>query len=261
MTPPRSKRCWRSLSGTICWQHMPNVRRRPLGRKVTCKADGIPHRGARPAPRHRMIQHRTSAELESWIIDATPGLLGSFAKGIVQDRAYQPTRLAGEPHNLFDRHALLHQSEDSGVLLLTAQPAGMLPAFGAAQYRRVDHIAAHGLADRLHRPLHDGEECRAGVLHQVPSVGNLYRVRATIGGGLDIAGTTIPRDDLDRGSRGKPRGNSCRLAVGQQTDDATPLQIADDRAVALPPLERPVIDADHARRLGRQCCTTPDDAK
>ena len=36
---------------------------------------------------HRMIQHRTSADLESWVIDATPGLLGSFAKGIVQDRA------------------------------------------------------------------------------------------------------------------------------------------------------------------------------
>ncbi len=36
---------------------------------------------------HSMIQHRTSADLEPWIIDATPGLLGSFAKGIVQDRA------------------------------------------------------------------------------------------------------------------------------------------------------------------------------
>ena len=36
---------------------------------------------------HRMIQHRTSTDLEPWITDATPGLLGSFAKGIVQDRA------------------------------------------------------------------------------------------------------------------------------------------------------------------------------
>jgi transposase len=34
-----------------------------------------------------MIQHRTSTDLEPWITDATPGLLGSFAKGIVQDRA------------------------------------------------------------------------------------------------------------------------------------------------------------------------------
>jgi transposase len=36
---------------------------------------------------HGMIQHRTSADLEPWITDATPSLLGSFAKGIVQDRA------------------------------------------------------------------------------------------------------------------------------------------------------------------------------
>ena len=109
----------------------------------------------------------------------------------------QPTRLAGEPHNLLDRRTLLHQCDDGSVLFLAAQPAGMLPAFGAAQHRWVDHITAHGLADRLHRPLHDGEERRAGVLHQMPSVGDLDCVRATISGGLDIAGATIPRDDLD----------------------------------------------------------------
>jgi transposase len=36
---------------------------------------------------HRMIHHRMSTDLEPWITDATPGLLGPFAKGIVQDRA------------------------------------------------------------------------------------------------------------------------------------------------------------------------------
>jgi transposase len=36
---------------------------------------------------HGMIQRRMSADLEPWIVDATPSLLGSFAKGIVQDRA------------------------------------------------------------------------------------------------------------------------------------------------------------------------------
>jgi transposase len=36
---------------------------------------------------HSMIKHRTSADLEPWITDASPGLLGSFATGIVQDRA------------------------------------------------------------------------------------------------------------------------------------------------------------------------------
>jgi hypothetical protein len=87
-----------------------------------------------------------------------------------------------------------------------------MAAFAAAQHRRIDHIAAHGPADRLHRALHDGEERRAGVLHQVPSVGDLYRLGATIGGGLVIAGTTIPRDDVDRGSRGKPCGSFASFA-------------------------------------------------
>ena len=36
---------------------------------------------------HSMIKRRADADLEPWITDATPGLLGSFAKGIVQDRA------------------------------------------------------------------------------------------------------------------------------------------------------------------------------
>jgi transposase len=34
-----------------------------------------------------MIRSRMSADLEPWIRDATPSLLGSFAKGIVQDLA------------------------------------------------------------------------------------------------------------------------------------------------------------------------------
>lgn len=36
---------------------------------------------------HGMIRSRMSADLEPWIRDAMPGLLGSFVKGIVQDRA------------------------------------------------------------------------------------------------------------------------------------------------------------------------------
>ena len=36
---------------------------------------------------HGMIQRRAGADLAPWITDATPGLLGSFAKGIVQDHA------------------------------------------------------------------------------------------------------------------------------------------------------------------------------
>jgi hypothetical protein len=35
---------------------------------------------------HRIIQHRKSAGLESWISDAKPSLLASFTTGILNDR-------------------------------------------------------------------------------------------------------------------------------------------------------------------------------
>ena len=36
---------------------------------------------------HTMIQRHNSTDLEPWISDAAPSLLGSFVRGIVQDRA------------------------------------------------------------------------------------------------------------------------------------------------------------------------------
>ena len=36
---------------------------------------------------HRIIQHRKSADLESWIADAKPTLLASFTTGIINDRS------------------------------------------------------------------------------------------------------------------------------------------------------------------------------
>jgi hypothetical protein len=56
-------------------------------------------------------------------------------------------------------------------------------------------------------------------------------------------------------------GNGCCLAIGQEIDDTPSLQIADDRAIMMTALERPVIDADHAWDLHRQHRMTPDDAQ
>jgi transposase len=36
---------------------------------------------------HIIIKQRRSADLDPWITDATPGLLESFARGIIHDRA------------------------------------------------------------------------------------------------------------------------------------------------------------------------------
>ena len=113
------------------------------------------------------------------------------------------------------------------------------------QQRRINDTGAHGSTDRAHRPLHDGEERGTGVLHQVPSVGYLDGVRATLGGSLDVACATIAGDDADRGVRGEPGGDCCCLAIRQDVDDATLFQIADDRAVAVAALPGPVIDPHH----------------
>lgn len=49
---------------------------------------------------------------------------------------------------------------------------------------------------------------------------------------------------------GQPRGDCCRLAIGQQVDNAAPFQIANDGAVAMTALPCPVVDAYHAGRHG-----------
>ena len=36
---------------------------------------------------HHMIQHRKSADLDTWISDAKPSLLASFTTGIINDRS------------------------------------------------------------------------------------------------------------------------------------------------------------------------------
>jgi len=143
------------------------------------------------------------------------------------------------PHDLLDRDPLASERQDGGIFFLATKPTGMLAAFGATQQRRINDTYAHGSQDRSHRPLHGGEERGAGVLHQVPSVRDLDGFRATLGGSLDVTYATIARDDADRGMLGKPSGDCYCLATGQQIDDATLFQIADDRAVVVAALPGP----------------------
>jgi hypothetical protein len=55
-------------------------------------------------------------------------------------------------------------------------------------------------------------------------------------------------------------GCRCRgFPIRQNVDDASPFQIADDRAVAVTPLPGKIIDADHPRFLEWLDSTTPHD--
>ena len=61
---------------------------------------------------------------------------------------------------------------------------------------------------------------------------------------------TVARYDLDARPFGEPCRDRASIPVRQDVDDAVPLEITDDRPVAVALLPRPVIDADHPRRHG-----------
>jgi hypothetical protein len=78
----------------------------------------------------------------------------------------------------------------------------------------------------------------------VPPVGDLQRLRVKPTHGLAVAAAAITRDDRDPGVRRQPGIQRGGCSIRQQIDDPATLQIADQRAVTLPALPRPIVDAD-----------------
>lgn len=83
-------------------------------------------------------------------------------------------------------------------------------------------------------------------------------IRRRAGDRLAIAAAAVSRHDLDLGASRHPGLDGGGLAVGKHIDDLAPLQVADDAAVAMPALPRPVVDADHPRRRPRLRRPRPD---
>jgi hypothetical protein len=65
---------------------------------------------------------------------------------------------------------------------------------------------------------------------------------------MPITCAPVTRDNGNAGMASQPRLNGCRLAIGQQVDDAAALEITDNGAVALPALPGEIVDADNAGR-------------
>ena len=144
---------------------------------------------------------------------------------------------------------LLASLRDRGIRLLASQVAVVLDPLGSSEQGGVDHGRADHAADRGHHATHHVQESGTGVLHEVPAVGDLQRLRANPGHRLAVAATTITRDDRDLGVRRQPGIQRGGCSIRQQIDDPATLQIADQRAVALPALPRPVVDADDRWRI------------
>ena len=88
------------------------------------------------------------------------------------------------------------------------------------------------------------------AFEQVPSVGDLPGVRRRAGNGRSVAAPAIARHDLHARPLGAPCLHCSGPAIRQDVDDPVPLEVADDRAVAVALLPRPIVHADHARRHG-----------
>ena len=103
-------------------------------------------------------------------------------------------------------------------------------------------------------PADNVEEGRAGVLQQVPPIGDLQRLRRAFGDCLAIAAAAIPAHDFDAGTLGKPGGDRASLPVRQEIDDLARLEITQDRPVTLALAPSEVVDADnlHAGRRWRR---------
>ena len=100
---------------------------------------------------------------------------------------------------------------------------------------------AHGLPDSI-------EKGAARVFHQMPTVGDLDRVRKRSLRRDRIAASTIPGDDTDLRLLRQPGLSSGRLPIGQESDRRAPFKVADQRAVAVIAPPGPVIDADNRGR-------------
>jgi hypothetical protein len=64
-----------------------------------------------------------------------------------------------------------------------------------------------------------------------------------------VAAAAFTGDDGDLGMGAEPCLDDADLAIRQKGDDAPPLQVADQRALALPAAERPIANADHVQEF------------
>jgi len=86
-------------------------------------------------------------------------------------------------------------------------------------------------------------------------------IRQAIGGSLLVTNAAISGNDRDGRMCGQPRGHRRGLAIGQNVDEPSPLQITIDCPVAMTSLPGQVVDANHPRFRGWLGGMAADDAK
>lgn len=176
-----------------------------------------------------------------------------------QDFSDKPATVAGVPHNLLDGRAAFESGGDVGVDFFAPQIALVLKPLRGGEQRRIDMRRAQRRAYLAHRFAHGAEEGGAGVLHEMPAIGNLEGVGKRPAGGERKAAAAVSGDNSDLRLSSEPRLGGRRLPVGKEFDRATALEI--NRSVTLVALPGPVVDPDDVRRWRRRPACSPHHAQ
>lgn len=162
------------------------------------------------------------------------------------------------PNDFPDRYALLGQSENGGVRFFAPKIALILNAFGSCEQTGINRRRADRGADLPHRFAHRIEECAAGVLHEVPAVGDLDGMRKRPGGGFAISASAIACDHCDLAMLPEPSRSRRRFAVGQKRHRPASFKIADDGPVRMVAPPGPIGNADYVQTVRRQATASTD---
>src|SRR5579872_7461569 len=84
------------------------------------------------------------------------------------------------------------------------------------------------------------------VAEQVPAVGDLNGLRRAGAGAADVVVGAVAADDLDLGMLFQPLAQGVSGALGQEVHGAVPLQVAQDRAIAVALAKGPIVNAEDA---------------
>ncbi len=81
----------------------------------------------------------------------------------------------------------------------------------------------------------------------MPTIGDLRCRWSASPGAIGVKTGTVARNNLNAGVTFEPGCDRVGIAIGQEFENATAFQIADDRAIALSLAPGPVINADYTR--------------
>jgi len=112
-----------------------------------------------------------------------------------------------------------------------------------------------------HRSALGVDEAATGVLHEVPAVDDLDRLRQGMDDALTIAIATVAGEALDRGTLFQLSLSGRLLAVQQKRNDAASFESADKGAVAGVASPSEIVDAADVERIARCRHPSADDVQ